>query len=315
MKYMRSNVAFVLFYINLILISISMYLILLEGIKYFGGYSPGLYYLRRTKEKQLNINPHYFLDNEKDSLNQQLKLRRYKYYPNVLAVINVIPLCGLMFLLMTFWVTKNECCTSYEDINSNFPIGSCFRRCICCSNCRYGERTEKCDCCNNCNPGVIVFCIFLFPIAIVYCIIMACGKNAARVFSVIILMCGDLIMSGCCFLYTPAAVTWAYVVMAIYFINFIINFLAILLPNITRCNILSIDYEYSMYEKNISPSYDIENNKDENSFNEPTYPNGGDIELPINGSENEVPYYNSTNQGYDNNNYGNAFDAPAPGIK
>ena len=89
MKYMRSNVAFVLFYINLILISISMYLILLEGIKYFGGYSPGLYYLWRTKEKQLNINPHYFLDNEKDSLNQQLKLRRYKYYPNVLAVINV----------------------------------------------------------------------------------------------------------------------------------------------------------------------------------------------------------------------------------
>ena len=90
MKYMRSSVAFVLFYINLILISINMYLILSADFKSKNeNYSPDPYYLRSTKEKQININPHYFLDNEKDSLNQQLKLRRYKYYPNVLAVINV----------------------------------------------------------------------------------------------------------------------------------------------------------------------------------------------------------------------------------
>lgn len=266
MKYMRSSVAFVVFYINLILISINMYLILSADFKSKNeNYSPDPYYLRSTKEKLLNINRHYFLDKEKDSLIRQLQSGSKGYKPVLLALINIIPLFALMCLLMTFCITQNECCTPYEDINSTFPIGSCFNRCVCCSNCHYGEGTESCDCCYNCNPGVVIFCIFLFPVAIVFCIIKACGKNAARVFSVIFLMCGDLVLGGCSFLYTPT--TWSYVVMVIYFVSFVINFLAILLPNIARCNILSIDYEYSMYEMNNSPSYDLKNNTDDNFTN------------------------------------------------
>jgi len=60
-----------------------------------------------------------------------------EYYEMILYIDS-----GAMFLvflfMISFCVGKNECCSSDEDVNNNFAIGSCYGACICC------------DCFDNC---------------------------------------------------------------------------------------------------------------------------------------------------------------------
>ena len=60
MEYMRSTLAFALFWINLIVASINIYFSI--QAKNYINYSPKSYNLRGTKENLLKINPNYFLE-------------------------------------------------------------------------------------------------------------------------------------------------------------------------------------------------------------------------------------------------------------
>ena len=63
MKYMRSNVTFGLFWINLVIIVLNFVFIPLLNKNYsFTKFSSNSFHFRGTKEKLLKMNPFYFLE-------------------------------------------------------------------------------------------------------------------------------------------------------------------------------------------------------------------------------------------------------------
>ena len=97
--------------------------------------------------------------------------------------------------------------------------------------------------------------------------------------------------------------SWAIILISTYSFGIVINFVRVLLP--FCCKKLSYDYKSSNNIKNIPISSDFKNIKNDQTSDEQIYPNKDDIMEPINDNEDEAPYYNNTNQGYDNN-YGNS---------
>ena len=96
---------------------------------------------------------------------------------------------------------------------------------------------------------------------------------------------------------------WPIILISIYSFGIVINFVGVLLP--VCCKKLSYDYKSSnnIINRPISSNFkEIKN--EQTSDDEQIYPNKDDIMEPINNNEDETPYYNKTNQGYDNN-YGN----------
>ena len=106
MAYMRSTLAFALFWINLIVASLNIYF----SIQACGGCYLKSYNLRGTKEKLLKINPDYFLEKEietpKELRNLAVDTRR------LLLFIDIGAFVFLMLLVASFCLTENECCSN-----------------------------------------------------------------------------------------------------------------------------------------------------------------------------------------------------------
>ena len=299
MAYMRSTLSYILFWINLIIIAITLYITITEHIKIEKRrYYPD--YLRTTMEKLQNIYPYYFLDEEFILSNH---LRNLSFYPKPImsALLGVIPSFALISLMISFCVTENECCTNNAKINENFPVGNCFGAFKCNCDCTYCEGRANCDCCQNGCSCILALSIFLFPFTIYFCILKACGKHVVRIFSIALLIASYIIMLVISFYYNYD--TWPIILISIYSFGIVINFVGVLLP--VCCKKLSYDYKSSnnIINRPISSNFkEIKN--EQTSDDEQIYPNKDDIMEPINNNEDETPYYNKTNQGYDNN-YGN----------
>ena len=248
-------------------------------------------------EKLQNINPYYFLDEE---LIQSNHLRNLSLVPKplFLSLLGVIPSFALISLMISFCVTENECCTNNAKINENFPVGNCFGTFKCNCDCTYCEGGASCQ---NGFSCIIILSIFLFPFTIVFCILKACGKHVVRIFSIVLFILGYIIMIVIGQFYLPDS--WAIILISTYSFGIVINFVGVLLP--FCCKKLSYDYKSSNNIKNIPISSDFKNIKNDQTSDEQIYPNKDDIMEPINDNEDEAPYYNNTNQGYDNN-YGNS---------
>ena len=158
MAYMRSNVALVIFLINLIV----FFLILFFNFKqmkvlHFANiniinnknYSQNL---RGAKEKLIKLNPNYS-NYEIKPLKTQNVLRKLTRSSDIEAFIFYFDFACIFFLIIfsfSFCVTENECCNSDPNIRKNFAIGSCYGTCICCSDCNCRGGLGDCILCDDC---------------------------------------------------------------------------------------------------------------------------------------------------------------------
>ena len=282
MGYMRSNLAFGLFWVNLIIASLNIYF----GIEAndYRRLHPYSYNLRGTKEKILERNPNYFLEKEIQNpkiLRNLLDNDKRPY----LIYIDIGAFLFIMMLVASFCVTQNECCTDDANTNANFAVGSCYGTCVCCTDCR-----GDCNC--NCSGGgsncgeagivLLILAIFIIVFIIIFFLVKACGKHGTRIVSIIGLILVDISLVAVS-LYSGFDL-YCDLIAGISFVGVVCNFLGLILP-------------YTDQPQNVKSLVEI-------------YPEPQEvIQVPI--SEQEAPIYTDQYQGYDNNP-GNGFDAPAP---
>ncbi len=309
MAYMRSNVAFGLFWLNLIVASLNIYFGI-EANNYMRHriYS---YNLRGTKEKLLERNPNFFLEKEIETLKP---LRNLSYDSQgariVLPFVDIGAFLFIMLLVASFCVTQNECCTDDVNTNTNFACGSCYGACVCCNDC------GRMDC--NCSGGgggdcgeaglvILILLLVIVVFVVVFFAVKACGKHISRLVGIIGLLLIDIALVVLS-LYAGFDL-YCCLVAGLSFVAAICNFLGILLPNLGRCAILSYDY------RPIEPLNPAFNENPQSVYVIPeAYPESQEevIQAPI--SKPVAPIYADQNQGYDNNS-GNGFDAPAPAFQ
>ena len=181
MAFMRSTVAYGLFWINLlvsILILIFSIQINTNGHSSSNGNHSYSHHLRGTKEKILLIK-----DNNSFEQQKLRNLKEYTYEPYILY-IDIVAILFVILLMISFCLTHNECCSSDPATNESFAIGSCYGACICSNddcNCS-GSSGSGCDCNTNDTNGegaigllILIVCIIVF-VAIYYAV-RACEKH------------------------------------------------------------------------------------------------------------------------------------------
>lgn len=98
MAYMRSSLAFVVFWANFLFSTLNLYFSIKSHQNYWGGQN----------------------------------------YSTLTLCMIIITGCSFLFIIalaFSFCFTGNECCIDNENIKENFPIGSCYGSCLCCGNC------------------------------------------------------------------------------------------------------------------------------------------------------------------------------------
>ena len=213
----------------------------------------------------------------------------------------------IILLIMSFWITKNECCNGDEDIVAAFPIGSCNGKCLCCGECKWkylGECCPNCEMCEMLSLLVRVFilgpmCIFVLS----YLIVNACGKHVCRMICVIFLILINLALIILSFI--AGTDTYCILVAVCSFVSFVCNLLAIILPNCLE------SLSYYEYE----PVWNDEQYYQDEYLENMAYPGSEEVEQdqlnkPV------TPENSEQNPGYDNDinnrNSINSLDAPTP---
>ena len=319
MAYMRSSVAFGLFWINFF-ITISIILLFTQvGRDDYNSSNHHSYNLRGTKEK-LGLN-----NNEFPKGLRSLKL--FVAGDMSLFIILYLDFAAIFFeffLLFSFCLTKNECCTSDPDVRRGFAIGSCYGACICCDKC-------CCDCidCIDClgstlctdrkenhsngggegGDGELVLLIFIILAFVgIYYALKACGKNISRIVFVIILLLLELAMAVLSMILGND--TYLTLIFVFSLIAAICNFLGILLPILPGCKYLTYEYTYPPNtQENLLPKENPVTSVTQ-PYNPPIsadFPPQNMVEIPTQNAE--VPYYYDQKNGY-NSTSENIYDAP-----
>ena len=319
MAYMRSTLAFALFWINLIVASLNIYFSI-EAYNYNRYYLKS-YNLRGTKEKLLKINPDYFLEKEietpKELRNLAVDTRR------LLLFIDIGAFVFLMLLVASFCLTENECCSNDENIRTNFAMGSCYGTCVCCSDCNC--RGADCNCsgggdCGQAGLAILILVVIIIVFVAIYFAVKACGKHVARIFAIVFLFFINGTLTGMAF-YSG---TDKFCVLVGVFSLFaaICDLLGIIIPNCSEK--LTYDYRYPT-----NPENPINSNPQvllveqpmvnpvqpvvvQPQFEKPTkedYPEMQEVsQVPYDKPVENAPIYTNQTQGYDSN----AYNAPAP---
>lgn len=326
MAYMRSTLAFALFWVNLIVASLNIYFSIQANN--YRGYYPNSYNLRGTKEKLLKINPNYFLEKEietpKELRNLAINTRR------ILLFVDIGAFVFLMLLVASFCLTENECCSNDENTRANFAMGSCYGTCVCCSdcNCRGG------DC--NCTGGgggseaglaILIIVVVIIVFVAIYFAVKACGKHVARIFAIVFLFFINVALTGMAFY--SGTDKFCVLIAVFSLVAAICDLLGIILPNCGCCEKLTYDYRYPINPPNpinsnpqillvqqveqpmVNPVQPGVEPQFEKPYVQENYPEMQEVsQVPYDKPVENNPNYTPQNQGYDNNS--NAYDAPAP---
>ena len=193
MANMRSTIAFGLFWLNLIIISLVMYF----SFNIFE-YPNQRYYrnLRgvREKEKLQLENIQYPL--QTPLIKKDLrKLATSKNFDNLILYVDIGSIFFLMILMFSFCLTENECCTSDPNANREFAVGSCYGTCVCCNECGNGRSDCKCEGgggSGDAGLALLVLLIVFLAFIATYFMLKACGKHISRFISVGVLALADL---------------------------------------------------------------------------------------------------------------------------
>ena len=309
MAYMRSTIAFGLFWMNLIAISLIIYFSVNinkeSDLDYYSS-NKKINHLRGTKEnKENDQNKNLILSSLLSSSLEQKKIRNLfsnsKDYKNYIIYIDSVSYFFLMILMFSFCLTENECCTSDANANRDFAVGSCYGTCVCCNECHCSSSGgNNCDCNGDGAIGLLIILLCILVFVAIYFLLKACGKHIARLCSVSILAFLDLaivilcIMIGMDYKFD----IFCSLTLVISLIGFICNLLGIILPNLGNCQKLRYGY---MYVDNSA-----QNNLQVQDINT-TLPSNiiTPAEQPL------APAYGQNN-GYDNTTDGNIYGAPPP---
>ena len=191
---MRSTIAYGLFWINLIIITLVMYF----SFNIFEYPKQRSYRNLRgviEKEKLQLENIQYPL--QAPLIKKDLrKLAISSEFDKIILYVDIGSIFFLMILMFSFCLTENECCTSDPYTNREFAIGSCYGTCICCSDCYYsrnnvahsssssGSSSNKSKGGNSGGGGggdlclvLLILLIIILAIIATYLILRACGKH------------------------------------------------------------------------------------------------------------------------------------------
>lgn len=248
MANMRSTIAFGLFWINLIIITLVMYF----SFNIFE-YPKQRYYrnLRGAieKEKLQLENIQYPL--QAPLIKKDLrKLATSSEFDKMILYVDICSIFFLMILMFSFCLTENECCTSDTNANREFAVGSCYGTCVCCNECGNGRGDCKCEGGGggggDAGLALLVCLIVLLAFIAIFFILKACGKHISRFISVAVLALADLaivimcIMIGMDYKFN----TYTSMTLLLGLIGFICNLLGIILPNLGACQKLRYGYMY-----------------------------------------------------------------------
>ena len=333
MAYMRSSVAFALFWVNFIVDSLNIYLTIKLGnssnssssnsrssSKY--PYYPYRYDNLVENDTLLENNSNYFIKKENESLKELRNLLTEIEKENLgkqIFIVSFVPFVFIIIFSFSFCVTRNECCSSdYEDGNAICFASCCCACCIACCDCHLsgaGLGSIK----GQAAAGIVYLIIFAFIIYGIYKAIQACGKNISRLIAAI----GLFILNGIMAIMSIISGTGKFHIIVFVLSSFaaISNLLAMVLPNLACCHNLSYEHLYEdddiiqANEDNSTPKQLlIVQPENEMPIEEEAYPNPEEIiHAPI--DQNITPNYTDTNPGYDNDNIRfsiNSLDAPAP---
>ena len=277
MEYMRTSLAFVVFWANLLFSTLNLYF----SIKTHQYYK----YLRKVE-----------IDQDEEV---------------IAAILIFFSTSTFMFIIVlgySFFFTGNECCIDDENIKENFPIGSRYGSFLCCGNC-------DCACQNDfCNLRVRLFLMLITNIfSIIYFSVKACGKHISRMVAIIPLILINLTL----FALSVYLGRYIFSILLSIFSIFaaVGNFLAILLPNLENCKQLSYDNpnpEEKIEQMNQSPQKLIIFEPQKEKFlEEEAYPEINEVmKEPI--SKPITPNYIEETQGNDDNSNRSSIGAPAP---
>ena len=253
MAYMRSTIAYGLFWINLIIISLVYFFAvnIFSNSDYY--YSHGNLRGTREKEKLLlqenTLNPLYKLQPEQkqENKNQLRNLYVDKDYKFYIIYVNSASVFFLMILMFSFCLTENECCTSDTNANRDFALGSCYGTCVCCTDCNCKGGDCKCDGGGDAGLGLLVILICILAFVAIYFILKGCGKHIARICAVGFLGVLDIailvlsIMIGNSYY---GFNTYSSMTVVVTLIGAICNILGLVLPNLGNCQKLRYGYMY-----------------------------------------------------------------------
>jgi len=324
MAYMRSTLAFALFWVNLIVASMNIYFSI-QAYNY-NAYYPRSYNLRGTKEKLLKINPNYFLEKEietpKTVRNLAVNTRR------ILLFVDIGAFVFLMLLVASFCITDNECCSNDENTRANFAMGSCYGTCVCCSDCHCSMG----DCSfsgggdsGQAALGLLIILVIIIVFIAIYYAVKACGKHVARVFAIVFLFFINVTLTGMAFY--SGTDKFCVLVAVFSLVAAICDLLGIILPNLGACEKLTYDYrdptnpinpinpnpQILLVQQVEQPIYNPVQPVVEQQFEKPlveeNYPELQEIsQVPYVKPPENTPIETDQTQEY----VSNAYDAPAP---
>ena len=363
MAYMRSWIAFALFWVNLVVSTLNIYFSIeikpyssssrfsssssSSGSSYFPGTSkiptikipsikistikiptiPKISYtpkfhkltfsnLNSTKESLLERNLKYFLEKEIETPKELRKLSNNEIKSAILF-INIGTFVFLIILLLSFFVTKNECCTyDINDGNALCSAGCCCEECMCCVDGDYHFSFRMPS-----NSGkeagyavLVGFILLLF--FLVFKAVRACGKNVSRLIAIISLLLVNLTLAILSLYLGTGKFNISLAVFSLF--AEICNLLGIILPNFASCKRLSYDYLYyeddTINSDNSTPQQFLTAQpQNEMPLGEEAYPDSEDV-MKCPNNQTVTPNISDTNPGYhtDNRYSVNSLDAGAP---
>ena len=306
MAHMKSTLVYVLFWINLLVISLDLFL-----------YRQAIQVNNHIKNKipsNLQNGTKNILEKDKTENNIEKSKQTKKFSITIETIILILYITAITFLgllLISFWVTNNECCRSSQRINSEFPIGSCFGTCTCCNNWGLDEDTDL-RWCYNCNYdfrgetdifGVIIGIIILTIIYIILIIIASIlktliywGKYIIRIISLISLILIEITISALSF--CSGNNNYLFLITLSFSICALCNFLGLIVPILQDC---IIQY-YENYKRNQINNSDetirLLNNQESRPFIEPLINDNNQEVIQVQPNPPIIDYFGELNKRY-----------------
>ena len=240
MANIRSSLALGLLCVHLIVTSLNIYFSV-AAMRYLNNNILNSNNLRGTKERLLERNQNYFLEKEIETP-KELRNLSPKAIRLSMLIINCISFYFIIQLFVSFFIDEDECCTKCND-DCCFLCRACCINCSCCD-CNFdSSRLKLSGSSNNMGLGALGLAVValaaLIIIGLIY-FLFYFGKHISRIIAIISLFVinATLVILS---LYSGFDLNC---ILIASFSSFavICDFLGILLPNLSCCEILTYEY-------------------------------------------------------------------------